>query len=175
MSKKLGSSDYPTYLPFGCHLLVYNTVSLEFDCTCNKHLLRGLLCPHFLIVYETSSVVKHHVYLYHPRWLLDPDRDLAEGRLVKVQNDPSATDSDLTAEQSSAIIKRAKKLLGPYLRGERRNLEPIATPAAQQKAKAEAKRYLTVLDATVNRLEELGHAARLQALVTDMKAMIAKV
>jgi hypothetical protein len=161
----------PAYLPFGSHLVVYRRNTYEYDCTCGENLLWGMLCEHFLIVYETSNDVWHHAYLWHPRWLKSPP---SPAQMLELQSEVQMPKL-LTGEVAADVIGRSCSLFGP-LRGDERPNAQVEVPLREMKIEMTRIQNDQVrVQAVASRLDELGQLEKLRRLAQTLEQGLREV
>lgn len=153
---------------------MYDRASIEFECTCGKPRLMGMLCEHFLVVYESDDRLLHHIYMWHPRWFRDPAREFSTTS-IQVQHESSRRVDDVPAALSAVIIARSKELLGPY------KLDQFSTrmiASRSSSASIQAKLNLSKLTkarAIIEKMDEDGDHKNLVAMGTELDELIKKV
>lgn len=70
---RVSSTSLPLgILPPSSHLVVYDSAKFVYLCSCSLPSVQGLLCKHFLKVFQSTSRVFAHHKMIHPRWFLSP-------------------------------------------------------------------------------------------------------
>jgi hypothetical protein len=121
-----------------------------------------------------TDIFQHPIYMWHPRWRLNPARDLSQGCQVPNKND-QGTPLLNSSEQSAEIIKRTKALLGSYHSTARQPREQkLISTAAEARMKKLKKQVLHVL-AAAHSLSDQDDASTIQDKNEDMSPLLRKV